>query len=205
MDNINIYAYLRVSTDLQNIDNNKNNIIVRLTEEGFNASKITWITETVTGKKHWRKRKLNEIVEKINKDDVFITSEISRIGRTYIQIVEFLSLLLQKGCKIFFCNSKFKVDESINSQALLFAFSISAQLERELISQRTKIALQKRKASGAKLGRTKGSFKLNKYKEEIKEQLDQGIKQCVLSKKYNCSNYTMSKFIKVNDLKNKNI
>lgn len=203
MDNPTVFGYLRVSTKNQELQGNKESIICKCTELGYNAAKILWVEETVTGKKHWKLRKLNEIVEQIKKGDVFITFEISRIGRNYLEIIEFLSVVLQKGGKTEFCKGNFKVDNSIGSQALTFAYSISAQLERELISQRTKTALENRKNAGLPVGRPKGTLKLklDNELEPIRKMVKNGVKLKVIAKKYNVSQNTISNFVKRHNIK----
>jgi DNA invertase Pin-like site-specific DNA recombinase len=93
--------------------------------------------------KNWKSRELGKI--NFKEGDIFITSELSRVGRTMIQIMGFISSMMEKGVKLYFTKSKFNIDNSINSQVLVFAYSLCSQIERELISTRTKDALQKRK------------------------------------------------------------
>lgn len=193
-----IYGYLRVSTEKQDLEGNKKDIQQLCIKLEHNPLDIIWIEESITGTKHWKDRKLNLIVERVKKDDIILMSEISRISRKFLDIIEFFSVIQQKGALLHFTKSNFKIDNSIQSNALVFAYSISAQLERELISQRTKSALAKRKAEGQKLGRPKGSFrsKLDQYYNEIKLDLDQKIPKTVIAKKYNTSYANLLTFLK---------
>jgi DNA invertase Pin-like site-specific DNA recombinase len=197
---IKIYGYLRISTDKQNIDNNKSEILLKANKLGFNNINIEWVEETVSGKKHWRKRKLGELLNKCNKDDVIITSELSRIGRKIKDIFEFCSVITEKGVKLYMTKTDFKVDDSVQSQVMIFAYSLSAQIERELISERTKTALQKRKQEGLPVGRKKGYSKLNFYKDEVIELLNNKIPKCKIAEKYNVNRNTITKFIKIHNL-----
>lgn len=197
-----IYGYLRVSTDKQNIDNNKNEIKLNALNMGFNHE-IVWVSETVSGSKHWKKRQLGELINQFNEGDIFITSEVSRIGRSMLQILEFITECSKKKVSIYCTKGGFKIDDSIESQASIFALSLSSQIERNLISERTKAALKTRKENGIILGRPKGKLKLDKYTNEIKELIDTGVKYKAIAEKYNVSQNTMSKFIKDKQLKNK--
>lgn len=203
MDGQKIYGYLRVSTPDQTIQGNKEAIILKATDLGLNASKIIWLEETVSGKKHWKKRKLNNIVEEIQKDDVFISFEISRIGRTVTDISEFMNIMLSKGVHIYFCNATMKIDNSVASQMYVFAYSMAAQLERELISQRTKAALDKRRANGLPTGRPLGpsTLCLDKHLDEIKKSIESGVKLKCIAEKYGVCQNTVTKFVKRHKLK----
>lgn len=200
MENKKIYGYLRVSTEKQDLEGNKKDIQNLCIELKYNPLNIIWIEESVTGTKHWKDRKLNLIVERVKKGDIILMSEISRISRKFLDIIEFFSVVQQKETELYFTKSDFKIDNSIQSNALVFAYSISAQLERELISQRTKTALAKRKADGQKLGRPKGSFKskLDKYKNEIQLDLNQKIPKTVIAKKYGTSYANLHAYLKKN-------
>jgi len=196
-----IYGYLRVSTNKQELEGNKGEILLKVNELKLNSQNIEWIEETVSGMKNYKTRELGKIDFK--EGDVFITSEISRIGRTIVQIMSFISELLQKKVKVYFTKSKFEIDNSISSQAMIFAFSLTAQIERELISQRTKDALAKKKKDGQILGRPKNKMILDNKAEEIKKLLDDGVKINKIAEKYNMSRSTISKLIKKNGFKEK--
>lgn len=198
-----IWGYLRVSTKGQTIQGNKQAIILKCVEKGYNPVNIKWIEEIVTGKKHWKQRKLNEIIEQLKKDDIVITYELSRIGRTYLQIAEFMSKILEKEAKIFFCTNDFIFDSSVQSNALLFAFSISAQIERELTKERTKTAIENRRALGLPIGRPKGTNKLSldPNLDAIKKMIDSGIKFKTIAEKYDVTQNTITNFVKRHKLK----
>lgn len=198
-----VYGYLRVSTGIQDLQGNKEEIILKLHDAKINSQNMIWIEETVSGTKHWNKRKLGNVIDKLKKNDVFITSELSRIGRTMTHINEFISILLKKEVKIIFTKTNFIVDDSVQSQTMIFALSMASQLERDMISTRTKDALARKKKEGVIMGRPKNKMKLDIYLDEIKKLINEGVKQTHIAKKYNTSTVTMSKFIKKNNLKNK--
>jgi DNA invertase Pin-like site-specific DNA recombinase len=195
-----IYCYLRVSTDKQEIEGNKGEILLKVNNLGLNSQNIVWIEETISGMKNWKGRELGKV--EFKKDDVFITSEPSRVGRTMIQIMGFISELMQKGVKIHFTKSKFEIDNTITSQVMVFAYSLCSQLERELIATRTKDSLAKKKKDGMILGRPKNKMILDNKSEEIKKMLDDGVKIKKIAEKYDMSRATISKLIKKNGYKN---
>lgn len=194
-----IYCYLRVSTDKQDLEGNKGQILLKVNELQLNSQNIVWIEETISGMKNWKTRELGKI--EFKKDDVFITSELSRVGRTMTQIMGFISSLMEKEVKVYFTKSKFNIDNSINSQVLIFAYSLCSQIERELIATRTKDALNKKKKEGCILGRPKNKMILDNKIDEIKKLVDDGVKLKVIAKNYDSSQTTMTKFIKKHNLK----
>jgi putative DNA-invertase from lambdoid prophage Rac len=197
-DTYTIYAYLRVSTDKQNIENNRSEILLKINDMNLDSRKIIWITETITGTKHWKKRKLGEI--NFKKGDYFFCSELSRVGRKMIDVMEFISGNLQKGINIIFTKTNFTVDDSITSQTLIFAYSLCSQIERNLISERTRSILQTKKDNGVKLGR-KCNMKLDDKAIEIKNLYDDGYSMKGLAKKYNCTRLTINRLFKKHNLK----
>jgi putative DNA-invertase from lambdoid prophage Rac len=136
-----VYGYLRVSTEKQNIDNEKMSILMKKDELKI-LGDIIWVAEIVTGKKSWRDRSLGNLYNSFNKGDTLFISEISRIERNMLGCMEFIAECSKKEINIYVCKGNFKIDNSIQSQMLIFAYSLSAQLERELISSRTKSGLE---------------------------------------------------------------
>jgi len=198
-----IYGYLRISTAQQNIDSNKAEILLFINKKGL-GNEIEWVEEVVSGTKHYKQRVLGKVlIPKLEKDDIIVMSEISRIGRTINQVMSFCALLAEKEVKLYCTKTDFKIDDSIQSQMLIFAYGLSAQIERELISARTKSALANAKANGKKIGRPKGSGKkkLDPYKEEIKSLVEMGVKLKVIAKKYAVTPKTMSSYVKLHKMK----
>jgi DNA invertase Pin-like site-specific DNA recombinase len=164
---------------------------------------VEWVQETVTGSKHWKKRKLGDLVDKLNKGDIFITSEISRVGRNGLEISEFISVCIQKGITIYMTKTDFTIDGSITSQALINAYTMSAQIERELNIARTKNALKTCREKGIKLGRPKGKLKLKLEEKlpEIKKLIADGVKFKSIANKYSVSQNTITNLVKRYELK----
>ena len=194
-----LYGYLRISTDKQDISNCKKEILIKANNLGFTS--IVWIEETSSGKLDWKKRLLGKYFNDMKSNDIIITSEISRLGRTITNNIEFLAKCSEKNINVYFTKSDFKVDNSITSQILIFAYSLSAQIEREMICSRTKSALERCKEQGIKVGRKKDVSKLDDKKGIIIKMIDDGVKLNMIAKKMNCSSATLSRFIKKYNLK----
>ena len=156
-----VYGYLRVSTDTQTVENQRYEINKFARFKELKVDKF--IEETISGGKAVNKRKLGKLLKTMKKGDVLITTEISRLGRSLYMIMDILNLCMQKGVLILTIKDNFHLGDDIESKVLAFAFSLSAEIERRLISQRTKEALERIKREGRKLGRPKG--KQNKVKK----------------------------------------
>ena len=138
-----VFGYIRVSTDKQTVENQRYEIERFCEREGLKVEH--WIEETISGTKDYQKRLLGKTLETINKGDVIICSELSRLGRTLFMIMDILNLCMKKGCKIYSIKDNYRLGDDIQSKVLAFAFGLSAEIERNLISQRTKEALALKK------------------------------------------------------------
>lgn len=148
------FAYLRVSTGHQVIDNQRNEIERYAQSKGITID--YWVTEVVSGKKKGKDRKLGALIRRMKKGDTLIVTEISRLSRTMIDIIAIVGELLRRGINLYSIKDGYSFDDSINSKVLIFAFGLVAEIERNLISLRTKEALALRKQQGIKLGRAYG-------------------------------------------------
>jgi len=195
------YAYIRISTDKQDLENQRYVILEYVNKKKL--GNVSFIEETVSGKVSWKNRKLKELIIQLQKGDNLIVAELSRLGRSMLEIMELLSILLRKGVNVYVVKGNYELKDDIQSKVLTFAFSLASEIERELISQRTKEALAKRKAEGKKLGRPKGSYssKLDKKQEYIKELLDKGVSIASIAKILGVHYQTMRNYIKRRNLK----
>src|SRR5579871_3033696 len=150
-------AYLRVSTADQDLKKNRYDILQLANDKGL--GQVQWVEETISGRVSWRKRKIAEVIEELQVGDTLIVSELSRLGRSMLECMEILSIAFQKGIHIFAVKGNWQLDNSIQSKIVAMAFSMAAEIERDLISQRTKEALAARKKAGLALGRPRGSGK----------------------------------------------
>ena len=171
-----IYAYLRVSTVEQNTEKNKADILSYANNNGF-LGKVEFIEEKVTSRKSWKNRKLYDLVQSMKDDDILIVPELSRLGRSLVEVLEVLEILSTKGAKVYSAKENFQLNsDDMASKVMRTMFALFAEIERDLISERTKEGLAAAKASGKKLGRPKGVGKsrLDKYEEEIIALLKSG-------------------------------
>src|SRR5258707_5777231 len=159
-------AYLRVSTDEQDLRKNRSDILHLANEK--NLGKVIWVEETISGRISWKKRKIAQVIEEMGEGDTLIVSELSRLGRSMLEIMEILSVAVQKGIHIYSVKGNWQLDDSRQSKVVAMAFAIAAEIERDLISQRTTEALAARKRAGVILGRPKGvgKSKLDQFKVE---------------------------------------
>ncbi len=193
-----IYGYIRVSCDKQTVENQRFEIMNFCKREGLTID--GWIEETVSGTKEYKKRKLGQLVKKVGADDMILCTELSRLGRSLYMIMEVLSVCASKGVKIWTIKDGFRLGNNILSEVLAFAFSISAEIERNLISQRTKEALARKKAEGVILGRPKGRknrrYKLTGKEDKIRKMLAKGESLRSMALKLKVGRNTLTKFIR---------
>jgi DNA invertase Pin-like site-specific DNA recombinase len=181
------FAYLRVSTIDQDLEKNKNDIL-RLANEK-RLGNVEFVEEKISGKVSWKKRKIYDVIQDVTKGDNIIVSELSRLGRSMLECMEILSIATQKEVSVYAIKGNWHLDNSIQSKIIAMAFSMAAEIERELISQRTKEALRVRKENGMKLGRPpgKGKSKLDKYQPEIEALLKNGATKRFVARRYKVS------------------
>jgi DNA invertase Pin-like site-specific DNA recombinase len=164
-----IYGYIRVSSDKQTVENQRFEINNFCSKNGMAIE--GWIEETISGTKNYNKRELGKLLNRVQRDDLIICAELSRLGRNLFMIMEILNICMTKECRVWTIKDNYRLGEDIQSKVLAFAFGLSAEIERNLISQRTKEALARKKAEGAKLGRLPGSHnkqhKLSGYESDI--------------------------------------
>ena len=151
-----IVAYLRVSTGKQNLANQQDEI--RRFAESRELVITNWVTEVVSGKAKEKDRKLGRLLKRMKRGDTLIVTEISRLSRTLTDIMGIMGKCLKRGINLYTTKEKYSFDDTINSKVLCFAFGLVAEIERNLISMRTREALALRRAEGMVLGRKKGSY-----------------------------------------------
>ena len=190
------HAFLRLSTLEQDTEKNKIDILQFANQKKLGTVEFT--EEHISGKIDYKKRKLGALLDSMKSGDVLIVPELSRIARSIVQILEVIQLTQDKGITLYslkenFCN----LDNSIASTVTKTIFALVAQIERELISLRTREALQARKVAGIKLGRPRGKGKsnLDEHTKDIMRLLSLKVPKTLIAKQYNTSVGNLYNFI----------
>jgi DNA invertase Pin-like site-specific DNA recombinase len=193
-----IYGYIRVSTDKQTVENQRFEINQFCEKNELVVNK--WIEETISGSKNVEDRKLGKLLKKMKKEDVLVCSELSRLGRNLLMIMGILNECMKRDIQVWTIKDNYRLGSDINSKVLAFAFGLSAEIERNLISQRTKEALARKRAEGVILGRPKGSKskvkKLTGKEAEIKTLLDKNVSKSAIARILGVHRLTVTEFIK---------
>ena len=193
-----IYGYIRVSTDKQTVDNQRYEINQFCDRQEMVIEK--WIEETISGTKNVEDRKLGKLLKRMKKGDILICSELSRLGRNLLMIMGILNECMNKDIQVWTIKDNYRLGSDINSKVLAFAFELSAEIERNLISQRTKEALARKKTERVVLGRPKGKksskTKLTGKEQKIKELLDKKVSYSAIGRILGVHRLTVSAFVK---------
>lgn len=192
-----VYSYIRVSKIDQDTEKNKLEILKFANDKKLGNVQFT--EEHITGRKHFKYRKLGLLLDKMQKDDILIVPEFSRLARSIIQIFEVLDIVKRKGFILYSLKENFCTnDEGITATVLTTVFALIAQIERDLISLRTKEALYSRKVNGVKLGRPKGKgkSKLDEHKDDILKLLELRVPKTIIAKQYKTSVVNLHNFLK---------
>ncbi len=200
-----IYGYIRVSTDAQDCENQKSGIDAKAQELGIKIDKYI-MDSGISGTIEPNERALGGILKKLKSGDIIICSEISRLGRKLFMIMRILEHCMQSGARLYTVKDGYELGDNLQSKVLAFAFGISAEIERDLISMRTKEALAHKRACGVILGRRKGSknhhYKIDSHKEYIIKMKQNGMSVRKISKKIHVSPPTVYAFLKKKPNKN---
>lgn len=196
-----VIGYLRVSTLEQSLEKNKADILQLANHHDL--GKVRFVEEKVSGKVPWRERKIADVLESLKANDVIVVSELSRLGRSMLECMEILSVATQKRINVYAVKGSWQLDQSIQSKIIAMSFSMAAEIERDLISQRTKEALRFKKANGMKLGRPKGpgKSKLDAFRPEIESLLANGSTQKFIARRYHTTEANLHHWLKKHGLK----
>lgn len=188
-------AYLRVSTTDQDIEKNRFDILKLANDKGL--GRVKWVEEKISTRVSWHKRQIADVIQELQAGDNLIVSELSRLGRSMLECMEILSIAFQKGIHIYAVKGNWRLDNSIQSKIVAMAFSMAAEIERDLISQRTKEALAARKKAGIKLGRPRGvgKSKLDQFRPEIEALLSNGSTQKFIARRYGTTEANLSRWL----------
>ena len=193
-----IYGYIRVSSKKQTLEHQHYEINQFAKNNNFSIDK--WVEETISSRKALKNRKLGELLDNLKDGDTLISTEISRLGRSLLEVMGILEVCLSKNCQVITIKENYRLGNDIQSQVLAFAFGLSAQIERNLISQRTKMSLDNLRSTGKKLGRPIGAeskkLKLSKNTKKIKDLLDKKVPKAQIARIMGVHKITLLRFIK---------
>lgn len=190
-------GYIRVSSSKQTLQHQKYEITNFALKNGIKIDK--WIEETISSRKALDKRKLSEVLSNLQENDRLITCEISRLGRSLLEVMMILQTCLNKNCQVWTLKENYRLGNDIQSKVMAFAFGLAAEIERQLISQRTKSSLANIKANGKKLGRPLNSktkkLKLSKNQKRIQKLLEKGVSKSQIAKIFGVQRSTLRQYL----------
>ena len=192
------WGYVRVSTDTQTVENQRFEIERFCGREGLAVDE--WIEETASGGKDPSKRKLGGLLRRLRGGDLLVCSEISRLGRSLFMIMDILNMCMGRGVRVWTIKDNYRLGDDIQSKVLAFAFGLSAEIERNLISQRTKEALARLKAEGKVIGRQRGErCRLNPvceaHSEWIVQSLEAGMEKTEIARRLRLPKTTLYRWL----------
>ncbi len=197
-----IYGYIRVSTEKQTLENQRYEIERFCKDNGIAVD--VWFEETISGVLSIDKRRLGALLKDVKEGDTLIATEISRFGRTLFMVMEILNICLEKGCRVWTIRDGYRLGDDLQSKVLAFAFGLSAEIERNFISQRTKEALARMKDEGKTLGRPYGSknkrYKLDGKEDRIVSMLRRGKTYSSIARRLGVHRSTVQKYIEMRGL-----
>ena len=192
-----VIGYIRVSSNKQTVQHQHYEI--EQFAEHNNITVDKWIEETISSRKALNKRQLGQLLDELQDGDILIAAEISRLGRSLLEVMHILETCLNKNCQVWTLKENYRLGNDIPSKVMAFAFGLSAEIERNLISQRTKASLESVKASGKRLGRPFAAqsrkLKLSRNTKKVKELLDMGLTKYRIAKIMGVKHTTLSRFI----------
>ena len=192
-----VIGYIRVSSNKQTLEHQHFEIEQYAKNQGLKID--TWVEEKISSRKALKNRKLGTLLDNLQENDILISCEISRLGRSLLEVMRILETCLSKNCQVWTLKENYRLGNDIQSKVLAFAFGLAAEIERNLISQRTKSSLANLKASGKKLGRPLAAesqkLKLSKNTCKIKNLLAKGISKSQIARILGVQRSTLRRFI----------
>lgn len=193
-----VIGYIRVSSKKQTCEHQHYEIEQYAQQNGIKIDR--WVEETISSRKPLNKRKLGQLLNELQSGDILIAAEISRLGRSLLEVMRILETCLNKNCCVWTLKEHYRLGNDIQSKVMAFAFGLSAEIERNLISQRTKASLESIKATGKKIGRPFAAqskkLKLSRNTKKVKHWLETGLTKYRIAKMMSVSPATVSNFIK---------
>lgn len=193
-----IYGYIRVSTDKQTTENQRFEILKFADQQRLQID--AWVEETISATKHLEERQLGQLLDRLQPEDILIVTELSRLGRSLLEVMSILHRIMETEARVFTTKERYELGNTISAKVLAFAFSLSAEIERSMISSRTKEALARKKSEGKRLGRPKGSYakqtKLTGQEAIIRELLEKRVSYSAIARILGVNRGTLTAFVK---------
>jgi DNA invertase Pin-like site-specific DNA recombinase len=196
-----VYGYLRVSTDDQDENSQKRGVDEFASKNGLKIDEYV-IDHGLSGAKEFEVRSIGKLIKKLQKGDTVIASEISRIGRRLVLVLDFIKICTEKGVNFFTVKDRYSIADTLQSKVILTVMGLCAEIERDLVRQRTKEGLSRARAEGKILGRPKGrktapeKHKLNNKEVLIRSLMEEGLAQRKIAAIVKVNRNTLAKFIK---------
>ena len=192
-----VIGYIRVSSNKQTLEHQHYEIEQFALQNNIVVDK--WVMEKISSRKALNKRQLGQLLDELKEGDILIAAEISRLGRSLLEVMHILEYCLNKNCQVWTIKENYRLGNDIQSKVMAFAFGLSAEIERNLISQRTKASLESVRATGKRLGRPFSAqskkLKLSRNTKKVKELLDMGLTKYRIAKIMSVKQTTVSRFI----------
>lgn len=170
-------AYLRASTEKQDLNNQKLEILEFARQKDLKIDAFVEIT--VSSRKTSKQRRIDEVLERLGDSDTLVVTELSRLGRSTAEVIALINGLVARNIRVVILKQNLDIQRhDMNSKIVITLFSLFAELERDLISLRTKEALAAKRSQGIKLGKPKGTIQKSKFDkdaERITELLKLGL------------------------------
>jgi DNA invertase Pin-like site-specific DNA recombinase len=189
-------SYLRVSTIDQDIEKNKMAILSYANDK--HLGHVEFIEEKISGKVPWQKRKVAAIIDELQSGDNIIVSELSRLGRSLVDVLGIFQIILEKKIILHSLKEHFILDDSMQSKVISTMIMLMAEIEKDFISMRTKEALAYRQSKGVKLGRPHGTgtSRLDEFRPEIEALLATHSTKKFIAERYNVTQSTLYRWLK---------
>ncbi len=194
------YGYLRVSTINQDTDKFKSEILKFANEHNF--GNVHFVEETVSGIKNWRERNLGELIEILKPNDRLIVPEMSRLGRSMLEVLEILKVARERDLYVYAIKGNWTLNGTIESKIMATMLALISEIERDFIVSRTKEALAAKKAQGVRLGRPQGpgKSKLDKFRPEIEGMLTNGSTKVFIARRYKTTPANLYNWLRKNKI-----
>ena len=193
----NVIAYLRVSTDAQDVANQRRGVAEYCAARDWLPG---YVEDTASGRTPWRERALGQILDRMQRGDVLVCSEVSRLARSTLQVLEVCKIAAERGLQLHIVKTGQVIDDSMQSKVLTTMLALAGEIERDMISARTRETLGRLKAEGVQLGRPPGKaerLKLDDKADQIDNLMRCGVALRAIARVLQCSPQTLHTWLSI--------